>query len=161
MQMHPIKRQLIVGFTIIALITLAILFVVKEHSLTVFDFPTQANTGGKSLEEMWVLKKPVYCTFSDARSKVARQGQFFTFNGWVYMSVYGIDKKQVTFFLNNGDTVYTWKSTEKTGRRYIFENDTVYRNGVVEIDLAEVVNAICVKKVIDATQFLLPPGITF
>gem|GEM_PF-4984261 len=159
--MHPIKRQLILGMTIIALITLAILFVVKKHSIVVFDFPAQPNTGGKSLEEIRMLNKPVYCTFSNARSKTSTYGQFFTFNGWVYMSVYGIDRKQVTFFINNGDSVYTWKSSEQTGKKYKFENERMYKNDLITINLSTVVNAICVNKDIDSTQFLLPPGVTF
>jgi len=157
--MHPLKRQLILGFTVIGLITLAILFFVKNQIHT-FDFPTVPNTGGKSLEEIRLAGDPIYCTFS-SKSNESKYGQFFTFDNMVYMSVYGADKQEVTFFINNNEQVYTWRSGNDSGLVYNSGTPTIYKNKSIKINLAEVVNGICVEKNIDPTQFLLPPGVSF
>lgn len=158
--MHPLKRQLILGFTIIALITLAILFFVTKQS-SVFDFPTVPNTGGKSLEEIRLAGDPVYCTFSNSHEKETRHGQFFTFGGLVYMSVYGADKQEVVFFLNNNQDIYTWRSQKEKGLKYPVTQNPVYENDKISINLATIVNGICVDKQIEPTQFLLPPNVIF
>jgi hypothetical protein len=157
--MHPLKRQLILGFTIIGLITLAILFFVK-NKIHAFDFPAVPNTGGKSLEEIRMAGEPKYCTFNSKASH-SKHGQFFTFNGLVYVSMYGENKQEVVFFIDNQQEVYMWRSGDSVGSVYDSGESTVYKNKSVEIDLSEVVNGICVKKHIDPTQFLLPPGISF